>query len=63
MGKDTVSDKFGMREIKIVDRQFYVNDRPVYMRGTVENCTFPHRFPPTDVDSWLRVFKNVRNMA
>ena len=41
MGKDTVSDKFGMREIKIVDRQFYVNDRPVYMRGTVENCTFP----------------------
>ncbi len=61
MGKDTVSDKFGMREIKIVDRQFYVNDRPVYMRGTVENCTFPLTgFPPTDVDSWLKVFKKCK---
>ena len=54
---DTVRTTFGMRDIRIEGRQFYVNNRPVWMRGTVENCCFPATgYPPTDVESWLRVF-------
>lgn len=61
VGKDTVSEKFGMRDFEIRDRQFYVNGRPTFMRGTVENCTFPLTgYPPTDVESWLEIFKTCK---
>ncbi|MCM1021170.1 MAG: beta-glucuronidase [Muribaculum sp.] len=57
VGNDTVNHQFGMRKIEIRDRQFYINDRPTFMRGTVENCNFPLTgFPPTDVESWIKVF-------
>ena len=61
VGKDTVSENFGMRDFEIKDRQFYVNGRPVFIRGTVENCTFPLTgYPPTDVDSWLAIFRKCK---
>ena len=48
---------FGMRKIEIRGKMFYVNDRLVQLRGTVENCCFPLTgYPPTDVNSWRRVF-------
>ncbi len=58
---DTVRTTFGMRDIKIEGRQFYLNGGPIWMRGTVENCCFPETgYPPTDVDSWLRVFRKCK---
>jgi len=61
VGKDTVTEKFGMRDFEIRGRQFYVNGRPTYLRGTVENCNFPLTgYPPTDVESWLRVFRKCK---
>ena len=61
-GKDTLRTAFGMREIRIDGRQFYVNDRPVWMRGTVENCCFPETgYPPTDEASWERVFRQCKD--
>ena len=52
---------FGMREISIKGRQFYMNGRPVWLRGTVENCCFPETgYPPTDVESWLRIFRKCK---
>lgn len=60
-GHDTRSVTFGMREISIRGRQFYVNEKPVWMRGTVENCCFPLTgYPPTDEESWLRIFRKCR---
>ncbi len=57
LGEDTVRTTFGMREISIEGRQFYINRRPAWMRGTVENCCFPLTgYPPTDVESWKRIF-------
>ena len=32
---------FGIRDISIQGRQFYLNGKPIWMRGTVENCCFP----------------------
>ncbi|MGN1263882.1 MAG: sugar-binding domain-containing protein, partial [Prevotella sp.] len=58
---DTVTSVFGMREIAIKGRQFYINGRPVWMRGTVENCCFPLTgYPPTDEESWLKIFRKCR---
>lgn len=58
---DTVTSTFGMREINIRGRQFYMNGRPIWMRGTVGNCCFPLTgYPPTDEESWLRIFRKCK---
>jgi len=49
---------FGLREIGIKDRQFIINGRPVFFRGTLECCIFPLTgYPPTDVESWKRIIR------
>lgn len=49
---------FGMREISINGKWFYLNGRKIQLRGTVENCCFPLTgYAPMDVDSWVRVFR------
>ncbi len=61
MNGDTLTETFGMRDFRIDERQFYINDRPTWMRGTVENCNFPLTgYPPTDVESWLAIFRKCK---
>lgn len=61
LGTDTVKTDFGMRKIEVRGRQFYLNGRPIWMRGTVENCCFPLTgYPPTDEASWLAVFRKCK---
>lgn len=61
MSKDTVNTIFGMSQIAIKGRQFYMNGKKIWMRGTVENCCFPETgYPPTDVASWERIFKKCK---
>lgn len=53
--------RFGIRDISIQGRQFYLNGKPIWLRGTVENCCFPETgYPPTDEASWLRIFEKCR---
>lgn len=53
---------FGMRKIEIKDKMFYINGREVVLRGTVENCDFPNTgYPPTDLESWLKLFKTCKS--
>ncbi len=47
---------FGMRELGIRDKQFTINGRKIFLRGTLECCIFPlHGYPPTDVTEWRRI--------
>ncbi|MBN2181113.1 MAG: hypothetical protein JW715_04305 [Sedimentisphaerales bacterium] len=47
---------FGMRELGIRDKQFTINGRKIFIRGTLECCIFPeHGYPPTDVAEWRRI--------
>lgn len=56
--RDQKQIQFGMREFKAVDRHFEINGRPVFLRGTVNNCEFPLTgYPAMDVASWLRIFR------
>ena len=49
---------FGLREIGVKDRQFVLNGRPTFFRGTLECCIFPLTgYPPTDVDAWKRLIR------
>ncbi len=61
MGKDTVHITFALSQMSVKGRQFYMNGKPVWMRGTVENCCFPETgYPPTDEESWLRIFRKCK---
>ena len=54
--------EFGMRFFSINGTRFEVNNRPVFLRGTVENCVFPETgYPPMSVASWERVFTICKN--
>jgi hypothetical protein len=60
VGKQTDAKEveFGMREITIHGKYFYVNGNKTMLRGTVENALFPLTgYPPMDVASWERVFR------
>jgi hypothetical protein len=63
-GKQSMTKEiqFGMREMAIDGKWFYLNGRKIMLRGTVENCNFPLTgYAPMDVDSWLKVFKACRD--
>lgn len=48
---------FGMRDFTVKGNHFEINGRPVFLRGTLENNAFPLTgYPPTDVESWMRIF-------
>ncbi len=48
--------QFGMRELGIRDKQFTINGRKIFLRGTLECCIFPqHGYPPTEIDEWKRI--------
>ena len=51
-----VSVTFGLRELRVDGARMLINNRPMYLRGTVGNCCFPETgYPPTDEASWERV--------
>jgi hypothetical protein len=50
--------RFGMRKLGIQGKRFTLNGRPLMLRGTLECGIFPLTgYPPTDVDSWRRIFQ------
>lgn len=61
VGDDKISTVMGLRDIAVGTREITVNGIPALMRGTVENCCFPLTgYPPTDVESWMRVFEKCK---
>jgi hypothetical protein len=58
--QETVS--FGMRKLSTLGTQFSMNDRPVFLRGTLECAIFPLTgYPPTDVPSWQRIYRILKS--
>ena len=56
-----VSVTFGLRDLRIEGSQLFINNRRLFLRGTVENCCFPETgYPPTDEAEWLRVFRKCK---
>ena len=56
-----VSVTFGLRDLRIEGSQMFINNRRLFLRGTVENCCFPETgYPPTDEAEWLRVFRKCK---
>lgn len=61
-GTDSRDVIFGMRKFIAKGRQFTINNRPVFLRGTLECAIFPKTgFPPTDKAAWARIFRISRS--
>ena len=61
VGDDYYETTFGIRKISAEGRQLYINDRQLWLRGTVENCCFPETgYPPTDEASWMSIFTKLK---
>jgi Glycosyl hydrolases family 2, sugar binding domain/Glycosyl hydrolases family 2/Glycosyl hydrolases family 2, TIM barrel domain len=61
-GTDSEKISFGMREFIADKKQFRINGRQVFLRGTLECAIFPKTgFPATDIDAWLRIFRICRS--
>ena len=60
-GEDVYETTFGLRSISVVGRQLMINDRPLFLRGTVENCCFPQTgYPPTSQSEWESIFRKCK---
>jgi hypothetical protein len=56
--QDERTETFGMREFSAQGTQFTINGNLTFLRGTLECAIFPETgFPPTDVKSWMDIFK------
>ena len=61
-GSDEKTETFGMREFSARGTQFTINGNLTFLRGTLECAIFPKTgFPPTDLESWMRIFKTCRS--
>ncbi|WP_382402999.1 exo-beta-1,4-galactosidase [Leeuwenhoekiella polynyae] len=61
-GTDDLELTFGIRDFKTQGRSFTINDRPTFLRGTLDNAIFPLTgYPPMDVPSWERIFRIIKN--
>ena len=60
---DQRSEQFGMRQLGIDDgRQFTMNGRRIFLRGTVECCVFPQTgYPSMDLKNWAWIFSICRS--
>jgi len=58
LGDDKRTVRFGMRKFAAKGTQFTMNDRTVFLRGTLECSIWPLTgYPPCDVASWRRIFQ------
>ncbi|BAV06669.1 beta-galactosidase [Filimonas lacunae] len=56
------STTFGMRSVAIAGREIRINDHPITLRGTLNNCEFPLTgYPSTDVREWERILKVIQS--
>jgi hypothetical protein len=55
---DTREVTFGFREIRAVGKEFQLDGRRIYLRGTHHGGDFPMTgYPPTDVAYWKKIFQ------
>jgi len=60
--RDEWRGEFGLRDMSVRGKQFALNGRPIFLRGTLECNIFPLTgYPPMNVDAWSRLFRIARS--
>lgn len=56
-----ITEDFGMRQLENRGSQMLMNNKPLFLRGTLECCIFPLTgTPPMDKDGWRKVFTSAK---
>lgn len=56
-----ITEDFGMRQLENKGNQMLMNNKPLFLRGTLECCIFPLTgTPPMDKDGWRKVFTSAK---
>lgn len=59
---DEWQGQFGMRDMGVRGKQFMLNGRPIFLRGTLECNIFPMTgYPPMTVEGWARLYRIARS--
>lgn len=62
LGDEVSSCPFGLRSFYAKGKHLYLNERQVFLRGTLECCVFPlTAYPPTDKASWLKLIETAKS--
>ena len=63
-GTDICNTDFGMRKFVAAGRQFHVNGRPIFLRGTLECAIFPKTgYPSVEVEDWLHIYRKCKEFG
>lgn len=63
-GRDVYQTDFGMKKFEIRGTQFYVNGRPVFLRGTLECAIFPETgYPSVSVEDWKHICEKCKEFG
>lgn len=59
--KEYVCEQFGFRKVEKGAHHIRLNGRNIHLRGLLDCAVFPLTgYPATDVESWLRIFRTVK---
>ncbi|WP_215224615.1 sugar-binding domain-containing protein [Echinicola shivajiensis] len=59
---DTYTENFGFRKIETSGSSILINDRPVFIRGTLDCAIYPKTgYMPMDRPSWERTLKTIKS--
>ena len=60
--RDEWHGSFGLRDMGVRGKQFTLNGRPIFLRGTLECNIFPMTgYPPMKVEGWAKLFRTARS--
>ncbi|WP_029905071.1 beta galactosidase jelly roll domain-containing protein [Prevotella sp. 10(H)] len=58
---DKFQTNFGMRKLGIKGTQFIINDKTIFLRGTLDCAAYPLTgYPPTNVPEWKRILNVIK---
>lgn len=62
--RDSYKTNFAFRNIKNKGHRFYINGRPLYLRGEVDCAVFPLKgYPPMDETSWIHIMSTYKRFG
>ncbi|MFV0566450.1 MAG: sugar-binding domain-containing protein [Flavobacteriaceae bacterium] len=60
-GTDKTIENFGLRNMAVNGSRFFINNKPIFLRGTLECAIFPKTgYPPTDSAYWEKIYSTVK---
>jgi hypothetical protein len=63
-GEHKVELNFGMRQVCVKNKQFYIDERPFSLRGTINCAQYPLTgYPPMDVETWIKHMSNIKEFG